>query len=286
VLRDTRHYGFEFASYDLKRVIDNLIVVPGEGAHTLRLAVLPQGQSAVESFLLARFRMYQWGIRHHKVVQTAAALRKVIRDLLWAAMKGGRADDLNEFMLDLERIVKSANDPAFVDDNADVLQRFAWYDDIWWMTKMREAAVGHPDDPWLSLACFRRPGPVSLWKRVLDFPRDLETWNRDLPPYDDQAATGAWEEAREELERDDVLVVRHSFRPWEPADRTDPESDSALCLWNRDRGELIPLTAVSPIVKGLNGAWMADLQVHAFAAAAGDIAADAVIDRLPVATTV
>lgn len=134
--------------------------------------------------------------------------------------------------------------------------------------------------------CYRRPGPVSFWKRALEFPVDLEEWNAELPPTDDPEASRAWEEAGSELERQDVLIVRHSFRPWEPRDRRDPESESALGIWDRQRQELIPLTKVSPIVKGLERAWLADLQVHAFAATADHIDADEVIAKLSIATAV
>ncbi len=186
VLRDTRHYGFEFASYDLKRIVDNLVVVQDGGDFGLRLAILPQGQSAAESFLLARFRMYQWGVRHHKVVQVAAALRKVMRDLLRPAVTGDHPEDLRQFLFDIRDIIESAGKVDFAETHPDVLKRFIEYDDIWWMTKMREAAAKDRGDPWLALACYRRPGPVSLWKRVLDFPSEnLEAWNEALPLRED-----------------------------------------------------------------------------------------------------
>jgi hypothetical protein len=281
ILRDTRHYGFEFASYDLKRIVDNLVVIEHGGDYGLQLAILPQGQSAAESFLLARFRMYQWGVRHHKVVQTAAALRKVMRDQLRPAVTGEHPEDLRRFLCDLCEIIESAGNAQFAREHPGVLERFISYDDIWWSMKMREAAARQPDDPWLGLACYRRPGPVSLWKRVLDFPRKLADWNEALPPKDDLEASLEWERVRSELEQEDVLIVRHSFRPWEPMDKTDPHSDSALCIWDRRLGELIPLSTISPLVKELRSAWLGDIQVHAFAAQADHIDADEVISRLP-----
>ena len=70
LLRDMRYYGFEFVSFDLPRLVDNLAVVRGEANdHALVSAVLPQGQAALESLLLARYRMYQWGIPHHKIAR-------------------------------------------------------------------------------------------------------------------------------------------------------------------------------------------------------------------------
>jgi HD superfamily phosphohydrolase len=285
ILRDTRHYGFEFASYDLKRIVDNLVVVGDGGSHGLVLAILPQGQSAVESFLLARYRMYQWGPRHHKVVQVASALRKVIRDLLRPAVTGNLPEDLRLFLEDITAIVASEDKPDFAEKAPDVIDRFVGYDDVWWTTKMREAAKANSEDPWLALVCSRRPGPKSAWKRPLDFPvPNIEEWNAQLPPKDDLEAGLAWEAARASLEADGVLVVRHSFRPWEPRDKTDPDSDSLLSLWDPGRQELIPLTRVSPITKSLAQAWLGDLQVHASMNQAGRFSADEILAKLPVGT--
>jgi HD superfamily phosphohydrolase len=281
ILRDTRHYGFEFASYDLKRIVDNLVVVREGGEHGLLLAILPQGQSAAESFLLARYRMYQWGVRHHKVVQVAAALRKVIRDLLRPAIAGTGDEELQQFLGDVRAITASSGDPAFADNHSDVLTRFVGYDDIWWTRKMRGMAETDDSDPWLHLACYRRPGPVSLWKRPVDFPADLKSWNALLPPKDDYEKSLEWEGARGELEAEGVLVVRHSFQPWEPLDKMDLDSESALRIWDGALDRLVPLTEVSPLVKALKTAWQADVQVHAFAARAGKFDADDVLGRLP-----
>jgi len=83
VLRDARNYGFESARFDLQRLIDNLTVVRDPNFdNALVPAVLMQGQAAVEAFLIARARVYQWGTRHHKVGQVAAALRYAIGTLL------------------------------------------------------------------------------------------------------------------------------------------------------------------------------------------------------------
>lgn len=281
ILRDTRHYGFEFASYDLKRIVDNLVVVREGGEHGLLLAILPQGQSAAESFLIARFRMYQWGVRHHKVVQIAAALRKVIRNLLRPAIRGDGDPELRQFLLDIRDIIDSEGQPDFAEEHRSVLERFVGYDDVWWTRKMRDAAEKGDADPWLDLACYRRPGPVSLWKRPTEFPVELSEWNARLPTKDDLEGSREWERARAELENEGVLVVRHSFQPWERLEQTDPESESALCIWDRRDGRLIPLTRLSPLVKEMQSAWQADIQVHAFVDQDGRFDADQIIGRLP-----
>jgi hypothetical protein len=189
-------------------------------------------------------------------------------------------EELRRFLLDIQAIIESEGNPEFAEEQPQVLQRFVGYDDIWWTMKMREAAIAQPADPWLGLVCARRAGPISLWKRVLDFPADLEAWNKALPLDDDLNARLAWEGVRAELEDNDVLLVRHSFRPWEPLDKTDPQSESVLGIWDLSAGELIPLTRISPIVKGLRSAWMGDLQVHAFAAREDHVSAAEVMSML------
>ena len=67
LLRDGRNYGFEFATYNLPRLLDNLVVASRDQSFVL--AVRPQGISSLESFLLARFRSYQYRARQHKVAQ-------------------------------------------------------------------------------------------------------------------------------------------------------------------------------------------------------------------------
>jgi HD superfamily phosphohydrolase len=51
----------------------------------METTVLPQGVSAAEAFLVARFRMYAWAVYHHKIQQAAAGLRVAIGDLLATA---------------------------------------------------------------------------------------------------------------------------------------------------------------------------------------------------------
>ena len=58
-----------------------LIPVPREDGR-LETAVMAQGVSAAEAFLVARFRMYTWAVYHHKIQQAAAGLRVAIVDLL------------------------------------------------------------------------------------------------------------------------------------------------------------------------------------------------------------
>jgi HD superfamily phosphohydrolase len=250
VLRDVRHYGLASAVYDLDRLVDNLTVVRLEDG-SLRTAVLPQGVSAAEEFLVGRFRMYSWAIYHHKVQQAAAGLRRSISHLL-----SQDAGDVRQFLSDLEVIASGGRDD-------DAVRRFVSYDDIWWTGLMRPAlARGVPAEiePWLALFLQRRPGPVSLWKRPADFPvADRRSWNRRLPTSEHVEQQAAFEAVRRDLRKRDVLVERLPFKPWKPA----ADGRSRLSVADAD-GALRPLSDLSSLVSALEDAWLDEVQLLAF----------------------
>jgi HD superfamily phosphohydrolase len=250
VLRDVRHYGLASAVYDLDRLVDNLTVVRLEDG-SLRTAVLPQGVSAAEEFLVGRFRMYSWAIYHHKVQQAAAGLRRSISHLL-----SQDAGDVRQFLSDLEVIASGGRDD-------DAVRRFVSYDDIWWTGLMRAAlARGVPAEiePWLALFLQRRPGPVSLWKRPADFPvADRRSWNRRLPTSEHVEQQAAFEAVRRDLRKRGVLVERLPFKPWKPA----ADGRSRLSVADAD-GALRPLSDLSSLVSALEDAWLDEVQLLAF----------------------
>lgn len=204
VLRDARSYGFEFAGFDLERLIDNLTVVADPAAeNALVPAVRHQGQAAVESFLIARARMYQSGPRHHKVAQVGAALRYATGELLRPALTDvpyAHQHPLRPFLDDLETILADSA-PT---DLEPLLDRFAGYDDQWWLRRLRDAP-GH--DEWFDLVCWRTKGPKSLWKRPTDFPTDLAGFNRRLPARTDLEGRAAWDDAVRSLRNDGILAT-------------------------------------------------------------------------------
>lgn len=250
VLRDGLHYGLTAAGYDLDRLIDHLIPLACEDGR-LETAVMSQGVSAAEAFLVARFRMYTWAVYHHKIQQAAAGLRVAIVDLL-----GTGSDPLRVFLEDLERIASDGADEATID-------RFVDYDDGWWTGLLRERLREGVDslvEPWLALFVRRRPGPVSLWKRAADFPaQDRAAWNATLPAEDDFDLLTEWQTIRAKLRHEGVLVERLPFRPW----RLDAEGESALRI-HTPAGSTA-LTRLSPLVRALRAAWSEELQVLAFA---------------------
>lgn len=285
VLRDARNYGFESARFDLQRLLDNLIVVRDpQVQNALVPAVRMQGQAAVEAFLIARARVYQWGTRHHKVGEVAAALRYAIATLLRPALEHpGHDHELRQFLDDIETILDShenAGNLRPVQISA-LLRRFAGYDDQWWMSMMRKE---HQDDEWFALVCWRARGPRCLWKRVVDFPeKDLRAWNMRLPARTDVEGRGAWDDAVRGLRKDGVLVVRHSFEPWKPSNTTKKRRESALSFYvpeNPPGKRLIPVSRVSYPVAALREGWLQDVQVHAYATSKSAISKHEVLDRL------
>lgn len=275
LLRDARAYGFEFASYDLDRLVDNLVVLrPRADRGLLVPGIRPQGVAAAESFLIARYRSYQWGPFHHKVAQLGAALQHCIRSLLSEALSQPAAQpELNRFLDNLQTIAGGDQHRLHL-DAADELRAFVGYDDIWWLTLLRKRERVS-DDPWLKLVCYRAPGPVSLWKRPDRFPGGndaLKAFNALLPGREDSTGKRAWATAVDDL-GPTVLAVRHHFKPWSRA----PSSSELLVL--SDDGATIPLTELSHVTASLDGAWRRDVQVHAFSAT-GDTEPGTVVDRI------
>jgi HD superfamily phosphohydrolase len=294
LLRDGRNYGFEFAPYNLPRLLDNLVVA--SDGRTFTTCVRPQGVGALESYLLSRFRSYQYGVRHHKVAQVGVALQFCMFRLLQDVSN----HSVQQFIADLSELASidasAGIDPAI---RRKLLNSFANYDDNWWMLVMRAALVAQPDDPWLGLVCWRTRAVRSLWKRLTDFGAlliELEAsgkdsgvlthgavedplvaiWNWALPNQNDADALKPWEEVRNALRKDGTLLVRHYFSPFE-VDAKTGKSHLNVCAGD---GRLIPVSELSPLIRALGNAWMGDVQVHAFAAAGSSSTPIVVLEQL------
>jgi len=274
ILRDARNHSFEFAAYDLARLLDNLVVAQRD--KNLVLALRPHGLSAAESFVVARYRSYQYGVRHHKVAQVGAALRYSISRILTSDFDAS----IPEFKRDLGLIAKGDTlDNTLI---ADLLGRFSEYDDVWWFSLMRRYAKT-VNDEWLNLVCWRSHGPRSLWKRVGDFPEDLRTWNARLPDPDDLDAERRWTAAEGTLRDEGVLIMRHTrFTPWKAVPGNPLQSALSVVQGN---DSFVPLTTLSPVVASLREAWMSDIQVQAFATSESGMSPAGVIERLVPAPT-
>ena len=200
LLRDGRNYDFEFARYDLERLLDNLTV--HFVSNRFQVAILPHGITAAESFLIARYRSYQNGVRYHKVAQVGAALQHSILTIL--KQDGVPNGLLDVFLADLGKVVAGENTDQ--QERGKILDRFAGYDDVWWMSHLR---AFEPRDSWLDLVCWRKPGPVTLWKWRGSFPSSpLPDWNRRLPTREDETNVSSlrplWDDAARNLDREGV----------------------------------------------------------------------------------
>lgn len=270
ILRDARNHGFEFATYDLSRLLNNLVVA-AKGKFFV-LAVKPHGLSAVETYLISRYRSHQYGIRHHKVAQVGAALRYSIAHILGQPPN----PTVEAFVRDLGGLGDISG--LSIDERKDLLNRFTQYDDIWWTNVMRTQAEKQHDE-WLDLVCWRQSGPWSLWKRTADFPGQLREFNQRLPEKNNDIAQRRWSATLTDLKDEGILVVRHFFSPWE----VDLDSnESTLCIQQKD-GKMDSVSKQAPLVRALREAWKDDIQVQAFARSDCQLSAGAVLDRLEVA---
>jgi HD superfamily phosphohydrolase len=256
LLRDARAYGFDYVSFELDRLVGNVAVAEtDEGG--LALVVRAQGQAAAESFLFARFRMYQWGVFHHKVVQVGAALQHLIHRRLDGATRTDHP--LHGF---LRHVALLADEAAGEVDRRQALGELPGYDDIWWTARMRELEPS----PWTRLILSREKGPRSLWKRASAFPLDLDglaDLNRRLPRRGENDRQTAWDEAVAAVEADeDVLVSHVKFKPYELVSDDNTASKLKILV---DEERLVPLSSLSPLVAALQQAWAQELQVFASA---------------------
>ena len=283
ILRDGRNYAFEFATLDLSRLSGNLVVTKENGAFIL--AILPHGISAVEDFMLARYRSYQYGVRHHKVAQTGAALQHCIKVIV---QKPRNAAGFEQFIKDIVYLARVGAEGRIhdefiahfedADERKQFLRRFAAYDDVWWTGIMRTYDIR---DEWFELVCWRQAGPRTLWKWLGDFPKkeDIAKWNARLPGKRDENESADWFAEKLRLEQQDVIIIRHKFQPWEPEDEKGASEDSKLCVLMKEQ-ELKPITQLSHLLKSLPAAWMEEIQVQAFKKSGCLLTDEDIYDRL------
>lgn len=290
ILRDSRNYGLIGAGYDLDRLITNLGVLPSKGDEPeWRTVVLAHGVSAAEEFLVARFRMYQWAIYHHKIQQSAAGLRRALRYSLTHANT-----DTQTFIGDIERLIAPTRATDAPEELKPYVDRFADYTDAWWIERLKSnlkdpvwAAADRDVRTWAALFLYRARGPRSLWKKPTDLvPEDLAALTIVARLAADQDER--WDRAVTDIEASHhVLVVAFPWRPWKPAPSGEDPPVSALQVYEPSNEAARPLSQISPLVGALGTAWAHSLQVLALAARGEDIGGEdllalreRVLDRL------
>jgi HD superfamily phosphohydrolase len=275
LLRDARAFGFEFAVYDLERMVDNLAL-----SHTLVdgffLAVLEQGLGAVETFFVARARSHQLLVRHHKVAQVAAALQL-------ASVKALQAGPGSRLLEGLRRLAGA--DPSAPLDK--ILVDYARFDDGWWLEVLRQLQDQANEDlidAALRLVLNREQTFCSIWKRSLQLEREqIDTINEvvDVWLVQKMAATPPLDlaTAMRHLFNQGILAVPHRFKPYTlnvpGVERS--ESRFKVLLGSAKGRHPVPASQHSPLMRSLYPAWGADVHLHAFALAKAPPSVDEIV---------
>jgi uncharacterized protein len=254
LLRDGRALGLEFASYDLERLVVNLVMSYDKDLGFIT-AVDERGFSSLESFCLSRARSNQVLVRHHKSAQLAAALR-------YASVEALDAPSAQPFLQDLAILGESK---VLSKENAEeLLKRFATYDDPWWIGVLRSVDKEKNDDMLglsLSLVLRRQRSFLSLWKRKGDLSEKLlDGLNKEALKA--KSEPERFETRRRELqEKQKALLVLHTFKPYSIKAGGDL-NDSVLLV--KTRHGLRSASELSPLILSLNSAWKEDIHLHAF----------------------
>lgn len=301
ILRDARGYGLEGASFDLDRLVDNLCVIrTASGSYDT--VILSTGVSVAEEFFVARYRLYQWAVYHHKIQQASAGLRLALRREL---STGGPTS--REFLDDLELILTPHDGGPLSDEATSAYSRFSGHDDHRWVELFKQNLQetqwqrhNADIDPWLRLFVYRQSGPWTLWKRPMDLsPDQLSKLNAaSFAAATEPDRAEPWRESVQLLEEEGLLVAPLNWKPWRPmpekvdCDDMDSSSvssvESSFQVVNLKDGSVIPLSRASTLVNALRTAWDSTIQVLVFARsqsltlgeAGGSIDAGTVIDRL------
>jgi HD superfamily phosphohydrolase len=268
LLRDARALGFEFAVYDLERLINNLVLVHHESLG-LTTAIEERGFSALETFYVSRSRSNQYLVRHHKVAQIAAAFRYLAEHTLGTA-------DCRDF-LDLLNRLGSDDDNRTGPESKELLSSFGNHDDTWWLQILRTAK---PQSQPLFEACRglvlnRQPALISVWKRKGDV---------------SAAQTASMNEAlaknlknlpalRQEFRSKDMLLLTHKFDPIHLRP-VGTESGESLMLLKTGKNVLMPATRHSPLLRSLLDAWNEDIHFNVFRLPTTHMSADDATDMI------
>jgi HD superfamily phosphohydrolase len=267
LLRDARALGFEFAIYDLDRLVSNLVLVR-HNELGLTTAVEERGFSALESFYVSRSRSNQYLPRHHKVAQIAIAFRYVAERILSSKRCEG-------FLRTLNRLGKGG---TYSKAEAErLLISFGEFDDTWWLQVMRaeRQSAAALFRGCAALVLHRKPTLTSTWKRKGDL---THTQVLSLNSYLDENLTDL-SNLREKLRRLGILVLVHRFRPV----RLRPAGDNAresLMLLKTGKNSLMPATEHSILIHSLIKAWKKDIHLHVFQLAEGTLTTDEIVQLI------
>jgi hypothetical protein len=145
-----------------------------------------------------------------------------------------------------------------------MLQRFATYDDGWWLQVLRRTSF---EDDALAQACFdlivsRQPKFVSYWKRKGELTEEQRGVLRRLAELEDDDSIGV---SRRELESRGVLIAIHKFAPYKILYSNDDRSQKSVGVVLTSKG-LRSASELSPLLRALKDSWDDDVKLHAFGA--------------------
>jgi HD superfamily phosphohydrolase len=251
LLRDARALGFEFAIYDLERLINNLVLVHHRSLG-LTTAIEERGFSALETFYVSRSRSNQYLVRHQKVAQLAAAFRYLAEHILGTV-------ECREFLDLLDSL--GSDDKRGGLESQKLLSDFGTHDDTWWLQILR--STKHQSQPLFEacreLVLNRKSTLVSVWKRkgdlsaahITSMNESLTRNLKNLPAL------------RQEFRSKDMLLLTHRFDPIHLRP-TGTGSDESLMLLKTGKNAFMPATKHSPLLKSLLDAWDQDIHFHVF----------------------
>jgi len=270
LLRDGRALGLEFASYDLDRLIHNLVLARHR-TYGFVTAIDERGLTAVESFYISRARSHQVLVRHHKCAQLCASLR-------YASVVALQSDSGQRFIGELLALVEGGTTR---EKAGDLLKRFAEHDDPWWLGVLRQSEAAGDDENALSkatsdLVLRRQPTVRSLWKRKGDLSADAVAKLNGI--VDAPELGESVQNARRRLEKEGVILILHRFRPYGVSLGGDPNQDSIALI--RSGKHLRPVVQLSPLIRSLRDAWREDPHVHGFAVKGAQTSKDRVLRAL------
>jgi uncharacterized protein len=251
LLRDGRALGLEFAQYDLERLTQRIVMHhdPELGFIT---AIHERGLVALESFLLSRSRSNLVLVRHHKVAQTAAALR-------YASTAAFGTDEGQRFLESMAGVLKHPTTPEEI---SKALRAFVQFDDYWWVEVLRSIPRNSSAllDACLELVLNRGRTLRSLWKRKGDLSEHVRIdLNETAGRFFARSDKIEMSDRRKRLLAQDVLLTTHKFKPYRK--RLGIEDSVALV---KSDGSIRPASAMSRIIKGLDQSWEDEIHLHAF----------------------
>ncbi len=263
LLRDGQALGLDFASYDIDRLVNNLVLASDHELGYIT-AVKESGLPALESFCLSRSRSTEVFVHHHKVAQTNVALRYA------SVYVYDNTEEGKELLNFLEEFSKATSSDGQSEIEA-LLHRFSEFDDGWWIQALRALRKNPPKDvllkPCLEFILDRSRTLSSIWKRRGDLTMEsLPMINESVGAFSTTPKSINLASVRETLRKAKILILPFKFRPF--VKRPDsisglPSSGKSLMMIKTNTRGLQPACQVSSRISSLQQAWESEIHLYA-----------------------